>query len=110
MHFDRALQFWKSPEEDVQCADMELIWEALDDALHEVLLCNVVLALHHLLHHPRKNNSLQRNIKDNLQQGDTYGRNNLQHKNSCLAYTCCMRRGRTTPWNTKESFCSREFF
>ena len=39
---------------------MELIGEALDDALHQVLLGDVVLALHNLLHHAWKHHPLQR--------------------------------------------------
>ena len=39
------------PSRASQRAQVELIREALNDALHQVLLCNVVLAGHHLLHH-----------------------------------------------------------
>ena len=38
---------------------MELVREALDDALHEVLLCDLVLAAHNLLHHAPLYNVLQ---------------------------------------------------
>lgn len=37
---------------------MEVIWEALDDALHEVLLRQVVLAREDLLHHTGQNDLL----------------------------------------------------
>lgn len=53
MDLDRALQLRQSAQQDIKCADVELVREALDDALHEVLLRNVVLALNDLLHHPR---------------------------------------------------------
>ena len=62
MHFDRALQLWQSAKQNIQGADMELVWEALNDALHEVLLGNVVLALHNLLHHPGQHHLLHNTL------------------------------------------------
>lgn len=42
---------------------MEVIWEALDEALHEVLLRYVVFALHNLFHHPWQKHLLQTSHK-----------------------------------------------
>lgn len=49
---------------------MELVREALDNALHEILLSNVVFALHYLLHHSGKHHSLH-NIHMQLQRKDS---------------------------------------
>lgn len=47
---------------------MELVREALYDTLHEVLLCDLVLAAHHLLHHAPLHNVLQ-DLDCHFQQG-----------------------------------------
>ena len=53
MHLDPRLQLWEGAQQGIQGAQVELVGEALDDALHQVLLRDVVLAGHHLLHDAR---------------------------------------------------------
>ena len=52
MNLDAGLKVWQDAQQRVQGSQVEVIWEALDDALHEVLLGNGILAAHYLVHHP----------------------------------------------------------
>lgn len=57
--FDAQLELRQCAHQGLQGGQVELVWEALDEALHEVLLGDVVLACNHLLQDPRLHNLLQ---------------------------------------------------
>ena len=54
MDLDARLQVRQDAQQCVQGAQVKVIWEALDDALHKVLLSNWILAAHDLIYHPRE--------------------------------------------------------
>lgn len=62
MDLDARLKVWQDAQQRVQGAEVEVIWEALDDALHEVLLGDGVLAAHNLVHHSGQHPLLHQNL------------------------------------------------
>ena len=58
MNLHTGLQLWEGRQQDGQGSQMKFVRKALDDALHEVLLCNFILAADNLLHHASLHNIL----------------------------------------------------
>ena len=59
VHFDAQLQLGQRGQQGLQGSQVEFVGEALDEALHEILLRYVVLAGHDLLQDARLHNLLQ---------------------------------------------------
>ncbi len=66
MDFDAGLQLWQSCQKSGQCAKVELIREALNDALHQILLRNLILTADDLLHHSALDNILWHTMSSQL--------------------------------------------
>ena len=57
-NIDLFLQLPTRLEKLIECGEVEFVGENLNDAIHQIILCDLVLAAHHFLQQPRQYGAL----------------------------------------------------